>query len=840
MELFHSEAAEYLQLLNDSLLALEKAEDDAEAREHLDEMFRAAHSLKGMSATMGYHAIAQLTHRMEDLLDRVRQGDMEMSHFIADLLFEGLDALERMLSNPEAAEADEDLVERYTALLQGGAAPGAAASAPGAAPSTPGAAPSATGAAPSASGVSEAAPGGASGFAPGTGPGEGAGPAQAAQLEARGLEAAMDGFEPTWRLHVAFAPAAPMKSVRGHIVLRALDEQGDHITVMGYRPDPLTDADEAFEEGMEITIRTDVPIEEVEALLLNIPDVVRVRPTRVDEGGRRAPYGEPSAAASAPDAAAEAPTAPSPAGASSAEATGHGGERAPAAVAAAQAESAAAQQTAVATAEARPKDRQGAASKGAAAAAQGGRGRAAQQPLIQPDRIVRVDTEQLDALVNLVGELVIYRVRLMEVSAAARHENAALQETVEHIDRITDNLQHAVMSLRMVPVSQVFNRFPRVVRDISRSLGKQVDFSTEGDETELDRSIVHQLGDPLVHLIRNALDHGLEPPEERIAAGKPPIGQLRLRARHEGNHVIIEVSDDGRGIDPDRIARVAVKRGVITPEELDVMTEAQKLNLLFHPGFSTAEKVTDVSGRGVGMDAVRTAMESLNGQVEIHSRVGEGTTVTLRLPLTLAIIPAMLVRCGTEISALPLEYVMHNLRLRPEQIYTIQGFPHFRWQDNIVPVRSLAELLKIPPERLVDEGSRRNGRASAGAASLGNGAANGSSPAAANGTGNGTAFAEGGAGIDGADARAAEPVPRENGTKAAGSPGHRSEEGRPAVIIDVGSRQAVLEVDEILGQQEVVIKNLGALIGEVKGVAGATVLGSGRVALILDLPALLA
>src|SRR5690606_22281972 len=245
------------------------------------------------------------------------------------------------------------------------------------------------------------------------------------------------------------------------------------------------------------------------------------------------------------------------------------------------------------------------------------------------------------------------------------------------------------------------------------------------------------------------------------------------------------------------------------------------------PGFSTAEKVTDVSGRGVGMDAVRTAMESLNGQVEIHSRVGEGTTVTLRLPLTLAIIPAMLVRCGTEISALPLEYVMHNLRLRPEQIYTIQGFPHFRWQDNIVPVRSLAELLKIPPERLVDEGSRRNGRASAGAASLGNGAANGSSPAAANGTGNGTAFAEGGAGIDGADARAAEPVPRENGTKAAGSPGHRSEEGRPAVIIDVGSRQAVLEVDEILGQQEVVIKNLGALIGEVKGVAGATVLGSG-------------
>src|SRR5690606_13602433 len=225
------------------------------------------------------------------------------------------------------------------------------------------------------------------------------------------------------------------------------------------------------------------------------------------------------------------------------------------------------------------------------------------------DRIVRVDTEQLDALVNLVGELVIYRVRLLEVTQEARRENGTLAEAVEHIDRITDNLQHAIMSLRMVPVSQVFNRFPRVVRDIARQMGKQVDFITQGEETELDRSIVHQLGDPLVHLVRNAVDHGLESPEERVALGKPPAGRLVLSARHEGNHVVIEVTDDGRGIDHEKIAAIALERGVLTQEELDMMTPAQRLQLIFRPGFSTAKEVTDVSGRGVGMDAVRTAME---------------------------------------------------------------------------------------------------------------------------------------------------------------------------------------------------------------------------------------
>jgi len=385
------------------------------------------------------------------------------------------------------------------------------------------------------------------------------------------------------------------------------------------------------------------------------------------------------------------------------------------------------------------------------------------------DTTIRVDVSRLDALMNLVGELVLGRNRLLRIAQqlSAKYEDDelihALEETLDQVDFITTDLQMAVMKTRMVPIARVFNRFPRVVRDLARELKKEVKLIIEGEDTELDRSIVEEIGDPLVHLVRNAIDHGIEPPEEREFLGKPRQGTLRLAAYHEGNHIVILVEDDGRGIDVEKIKKKALERGLVTENELSRMSEKEILNLIFLPGFSTAEKVTDVSGRGVGMDVVKTNIEKLNGTIEINTELGKGTQIIIKIPLTLAIIQALLVKVADEIYAIPLVSVVEAVKISQEEVQTVEGKEIIILRDSVLPLVKLADVFDIPAE----------------------------------------------------------------------------EEVSPyVVVLAIGERRFGLVVDSLIGQEEIVIKSLGNYLTNIEGISGATIMGDGRVTLIVDVAGL--
>jgi two-component system chemotaxis sensor kinase CheA len=378
---------------------------------------------------------------------------------------------------------------------------------------------------------------------------------------------------------------------------------------------------------------------------------------------------------------------------------------------------------------------------------------------------VRVDIEKLDSLLNLVGELVINKTRLEQIGIT--HRLTDLVETIEQMDRVTTDLQSVVMKVRMVPVGQVFNRFPRMVRDLSRELNKEINLTIEGEETELDRTVIDEIGDPLVHLIRNSLDHGVEHPDERVAKGKNPTGEVSLIARHEGNNVVIMVVDDGNGIDPDKMRRKAVEKGIITQEEADKMDDNDAVRLLFMAGFSTAEVITDVSGRGVGMDVVKSKIESLGGVVDVETKVNEGSCFKIRLPLTLAIIQALIVKVYEEVYAIPLGNIDSTLNITTDDIKTIQNKEVILLRGQIIPIIRLADFLDVP----------------------------------------------------------------------------KTEKGEAddlyVVVVHMGDQKTGIIVDNLIGQQEIVIKTLGNLLAGIKVLAGSTVLGDGQVALILDVATLM-
>lgn len=370
---------------------------------------------------------------------------------------------------------------------------------------------------------------------------------------------------------------------------------------------------------------------------------------------------------------------------------------------------------------------------------------------------------------NLIGELIINRNRY---SMLARHleEGGAsvnvaevaqnLSETTYAMARISDDLQDTIMKVRMVPVSSVFSRFPRLVRDLSRKSGKEVDLVLEGEETELDKSVVEVIGDPLVHLIRNSVDHGVEPEEERIAKGKKPKGVVTLRAFHKGNSVAIEIEDDGKGIDPEKMREVAVRKGIVTPEEAKAMDDREAMELIFAPGFSSAEKITDISGRGVGMDVVRTNIKNLKGSVSIHSEVGKGTRFTLSLPLTLAIIDALMVNVAGQMYAIPLDAVSETTKIEARRLTDVKGRKAVTLRGEVLGIVDLSELLALPRSDAQDVLS--------------------------------------------------------------------------VVVIHDNDRRLGLVVDRLLERQEIVIKPLGAYLGDLKGISGATIMGDGSVILILD------
>ena len=379
------------------------------------------------------------------------------------------------------------------------------------------------------------------------------------------------------------------------------------------------------------------------------------------------------------------------------------------------------------------------------------------------DKMVRVETQKLDDLVNLVGEMVVARTRLTEIGRGFSED---LDDSIDQLKRSITNLQDTAMGLRMVPIKQVFERFPRMVRDLGRGKGKKVQLLISGEETELDRSIINRLSDPLVHLLRNAFDHGIETPEERSNKGKNEEGTIYLSACHEGNQVVITVEDDGAGMDPDVIGEIAVKKGAITKAELSQMSKEDKINLIFFNGFSTSSEVTDVSGRGVGMDAVRNSIESLHGTIEVFSEIGVMTRFVLRLPLTLAIIKTLLVESLDQYYAIPVEVIKENVYIDSADIKSIKNSPVINLRGDVIPLYPLSALL----------------------------------------------------GFGNADL---------------------NEEECSVVIVEAAGKKAGFVVDDFVGQQEIMIKSLGGFLKGLRGIAGATVLGDGRVTLIIDVAALL-
>ncbi|MBI3584784.1 MAG: chemotaxis protein CheA [Nitrospinae bacterium] len=389
---------------------------------------------------------------------------------------------------------------------------------------------------------------------------------------------------------------------------------------------------------------------------------------------------------------------------------------------------------------------------------------AAAQP---PEQTIRVDINRLDNVMNLVGEMVLGRNRLLQLVSKLEQQYedseiiGTLNETASHITLITTDLQLAVMKTRMQPIKKVFSKFPRMVRDMSRDLGKEINLELIGEETELDKSVIEEIGDPLVHLVRNSIDHGIEMPDERISAGKDKVGQVRLSAYYEGNNIVIEIKDDGKGMDVDRIKEKAVEKGMITPEEASRMSKKDVISFIFAPGFSTAKKVTDVSGRGVGMDVVKTNITKLNGLIDIDSDYGKGSVISIKLPLTIAIMQSLMVGTGNEIFALPLASVIETVRISNDDIQTVDRHEVIKLRNSVLPLVRLGDIFRISAEN----------------------------------SKNGWLY---------------------------------------VVVTGVAEKRVGIMVEKLYGQEEVVIKSLGEYVSP-KGIAGATILGDGRVTLIVDL-----
>ncbi len=699
MDMFLDESHEHLQSLNDGLLGLE---DNAEDLSILNEIFRNAHTLKGMSATMGYNKIAELTHEMEDVLDMLRKEQLKVNGDIIDTLFKCIDSLEQMINNvangdPEDLVDVSGLVAKLTAIMKGDNAAPAPAPTTAAQPAQP-------------AQTAQPAPSTSTAKAPTDLPVELSD--TEINIIAEAEKSAMHGVY----LKVTLTESCLLKSARSYMVMNALDELGEVIRTI-----PVAEEleQEQFDHSFEVILITHADLDPIKEAVMGVSEVESVEAQSIKVA---APKTEP-APAPAPQ--------PTPQPSQPANAPGPSKSSAPV--------------------NAQPKP----APQPAQAQAAAKKSHAGQS--------VRVDIEKLDTLMNLMGELVINKVRLEQIGQT--HRLSELTETLEQMDRVTTDLQNIVMKVRMVPVSQVFNRFPRMVRDVTKELNKEINLTIEGEDTELDRTVIDEIGDPIMHLLRNSLDHGIEMPDEREAKGKPRIGEVGLIARHEGNNVVIMVTDDGKGINPDVIRRKAVEKGLFTQDEVDNMDDADAVRIVFLPGFSTAEKISDISGRGVGMDVVKSKIESLSGHVDVETRVNEGSVFKIKLPLTLAIIQAMLVQVQNEMYAIPLASIDSTLSIQPSDISTVQNNEVIVLRGEIIPIIRMEETLMVPHVRDTSE-----------------------------------LF---------------------------------------VVVVHAGDSKAGIVVDKLIGQQEIVIKTLGNLFMGLKMFSGATVLGDGRVALILDVASML-
>ena len=659
-ELFLTESQDNLSAINHALLELERS---PAAREPVGALFRAVHTVKGMSATMGYTVVAELSHELETLLDLVRRGEQPVTASLMDTLFAAADVLEQAIETSVQGRGDE--VDAAPAIAALRAAVDAARSAPAPAPAAA-AKPN-----PRARGKRAAA-------------------AKPAPVPAS------DGANLT--IHVTQETDTPMRGVRALLALERAKALG---TVAGVTPSVDVLQGDEFDGRLSIRLAATAPDEEIERVVRSAGYVAELR---IERDGR------------APDE----PPAGTNVGLPNGNGDSSGTVRAPAPA-----------------------------------------GRASELVPARLHRHVRIDLHRLDTLMNLIGELVITRGRLQQLAATI--SDPALTEAVTQASRLVADLQDGIMTSRMVPVWQVFDRFPRVVRDAARALGKQVDFVIDGQEIELDRSLLDEIGDPIVHLLRNAIDHGLETPDVRLRAGKSPTGRLSLTAARDRSAVVIRVTDDGKGIDRDRVLARALELGLVEPGRSE-LSDDELIRLIARPGFSTARQVTDISGRGVGIDAVHARVRALGGLVDIRSTKGHGTSVTVRLPVTLAIVRALLARVGDETYAIPMTHVNETVHLEQGTIRHVKGREALVLRDDVLPLLHLRDVVRMP---------RRDAR------------------------------------------------------------------GGQVVVLEVADRRAGMVVDELTGQQEIVIKPFDAVKDGLSVFSGATILGDGVPALILDVSSLL-
>ena len=684
LEIFIDESSEHLQCLSDCIMTLEKEPDN---KDTINEVFRAAHSLKGMAGTMGFKRMQHLTHDMENVFQEVRSDKISVDSAMIDLLFKCLDALDQYLENvkatsDEGTEDNEIIIKDLNDFIA--KANGAVVQTKVEAPATP---------------VEKAAVA-----------------ANAVKIQLTDAEkdevanAKADGKK-VYAVTVYINKDCLLKAARAFLVFRAVESLGE---VFANHPSSHDIEDEKFDLDFSFCVATTEELDKVIAAakdVSEIDDVVGEEITEVEAAKE-----EVTEVAEVEETA----TTPEPVQEQAQPQT----KAAPAAQAAA------------------PK----------------------KQTPAKPasNRTIRVDIEKLDALMNQVSELLIAKNSLVSVSASETGNvgNQGFRETVESLERITTNLHESVMKVRMVPIESVVNKFPRMIRDLARTLDKKMELYMTGEDTELDRTVVDQIGDPLQHLLRNSADHGLETAEVRKERGKPETGTIFLNAYQEGNNVIIQVGDDGNGIDVEAVKAKAVERGVITQEQADMMTQKEAVNLLFMPSFSMAKQITDISGRGVGLDVVKSNIEALGGDVEVKTKLGEGSTFTVRLPLTLAIIQALLVKIREEQYAIALGSITSIEDIPVKDIKYVEAKEVIHLRDTVIPLVRLDRILDIEEKE--------------------------------------------------------------------------DPENLTVVIVRKGDQQAGLVVDDLIGQQEIVIKSLGKYINGNKLISGATILGDGEVALIID------
>ena len=687
LEIFLDETREHLQSLNTEILNLEQ---DPENEDTINEIFRAAHSLKGMAGTMGYKRMQTLTHDMENVFSEVRNGTIKIKSHMIDILFQCLDALEEYTTNiQESSDEGTNENEALIKLLNDCLKPDGDEAAEEEAGKTT---EPETAVQPSASDSKWNDI-----------------PLDEAQRHVLG-EAQKQGKK-IYGVTVKVQESCILKAARSFLVFKAVEELGE-IAISS--PSVQDIEDEKFDLDFTIIVITESSLEEILSSVKSVSEIEDAVGAEMVIG--EAPEETPEQETKEPKIAVQPQTPPATK------------KEAPA----------------------KP------AQTGAAKPEKKGNSKAV------GNRTVRVDIEKLDVLMNLVSELIIAKNSLVSASTQnVSGSNAAVDSQIEYLENVTTSLHESVMKVRMVPIESVVNKFPRMIRDLTKKLNKKMELHMSGEETELDRTVVDEIGDPLMHLLRNSADHGLESAEIRAERGKPEVGSIYLDAYQDGNNVVIEVRDDGNGIDVEKVRNKAIERGTVTQEQAVNMSDKEIIDLLFLPSFSTAKEVTDVSGRGVGLDVVKSKIEMLGGEVEVKTRLGEGSTWTIRLPLTLAIIQALMVEVGGEKYAISLNSVTTLENIAPSDVKLVQSEEVIHLRGSVLPLVRLNEVLDIESTR------------------------------------------------------------KEN-------------ENMVVAIVKKGDKQAGLVVDKLMGQQEIVIKSLGKFIGKSKLISGATILGDGEVALILD------